>query len=159
MSPTFVFDQGCLVFNYIFFVVVESCCAQLDSYPSLFVRPSPLSLILLQWRTEWLFYHISIIPGCVLGGALSGSEACSQREGGIVVDRPVQMLNDSDTKRGPPHRARHGCFALRICQTEMPGPKSHLDCFLTKTYCQSCHFTVILHDQWFVFMTANKSRI
>lgn len=67
-------------------------------------------------------------------GHVSSSEACSQREGGIVLDRPVQMLNDSDTKRRPPYRSRHGCSPLRICQTEIPGPKSDHKLIHAKTW-------------------------
>lgn len=42
----------------------------------------------------------SIIPG-PLFSILSQAGASSQCEGGILFDMPMQMLNDSDTKRGP----------------------------------------------------------
>lgn len=38
--------------------------------------------------------------------------ASSQCEGGILVDMPVQMLNDSDTKRGPTTQVLTALFSI-----------------------------------------------
>lgn len=54
----------------------------------------------------------SIIPG-PLFSILSHAAATTQREGGALFDVPAQMLNDSDTKRGPPHRSWQGSFPWR----------------------------------------------
>lgn len=53
----------------------------------------------------------SIILG-PLFSILSHTGASSQCEGGILFDRPVQMLNDSDTKRGPTTQVLTGLFSI-----------------------------------------------
>ncbi|MEQ2239975.1 hypothetical protein ILYODFUR_010109 [Ilyodon furcidens] len=54
----------------------------------------------------------SIIPE-PLFSILSHTGASSQCEGGILFDRPAQMLNDSDTKRGPSTQVLTGLFSIQ----------------------------------------------
>lgn len=53
----------------------------------------------------------SIIPG-PLFSILSHAAATRQREGGALFDVPAQMLNDSDTKRGPTTQVLTGQFSI-----------------------------------------------
>lgn len=56
-----------------------------------------------------------ITPSIILGSLfsiLSHTGASSQCEGGILFDMPVQMLNDSDTKRGPTTQVLTGLFSI-----------------------------------------------
>lgn len=53
----------------------------------------------------------SIIPG-PLFSILSHAAASRQREGGALFDVPAQMLNDSDTKRGPTAQVLTGQFSI-----------------------------------------------
>lgn len=53
----------------------------------------------------------SIIPG-PLFSILSHAAASRQREGGALFDVPAQMLNDSDTKRGPTTQVLTGQFSI-----------------------------------------------
>lgn len=56
-----------------------------------------------------------ITPSIILGplfSILSHTGASSQCEGGILFDMPVQMLNDSDTKRGPITQVLTGLFSI-----------------------------------------------
>lgn len=57
----------------------------------------------VHWQKQWLLYNIIYHPGAFCSASCLIRGASSQRRGGILVDVPVRMLNDSDTKRGPRH--------------------------------------------------------
>lgn len=87
-----------------------------ESYPSIDVRTPAI-----RWQKQWPLYNIIYHPG-PLFSILSHTGVSSQCEGGILFDRPVQMLNDSDTKRRPTTQVLTGLFSIekRLDLTQSP---------------------------------------
>lgn len=103
------------------------CCFLISSDSHLFAfSDSFISMYLQNHTHQWMSGRGApftdknsghcITSSIILGplfSILSHTGATSQCEGGILFDRPVQMLNDSDTKRGPTTQVLTGLFSIK----------------------------------------------